>query len=262
MSLSSVLVSVGKALLDFALPSRCPACGIVVHEDGNFCQPCWSMIKFLGEPCCVRCGTPMDAAPPEMINLGDEAAVHCAPCLAQPPLWDSARAALAYGDAARIVAMRLKYGRRAAMAKVMAQYMIPHVVDAVREAGPDALILPVPLHRWRLWHRGFNQALAIARPIGRRLSIPVEPFVLRRSRATRPLRDMNPRQRKRAVQGAFTVEAERRDILRDKVILLVDDIHTSGATAAACTEVLLRHGAASVHLLCWARVLDEGQARH
>lgn len=261
MPFTSLFASIGKALLDFALPSRCPACGVVVHEDGNFCQPCWSKIKFLGEPCCVRCGVPMDEAPLEVVNPENEA-VRCASCHAQPPLWQTARAAMAYGDAARIVAMRLKYGRRTAMAKVMAQYMTPHVVDAVRDAGPNALILPVPLHRWRLWHRGFNQALAIARPIGQRLSIPVEPFVLQRSKATRPLRDMNPRQRERTVQGAFTVETRRRDLIKGKVILLVDDIHTSGATATACTKILLKHGAASVHLLCWARVLSDDQAGH
>ena len=117
-------------------------------------------------------------------------------------------------------------------------------------------MLPVPLHRWRLWHRGFNQSLLIASHIARELGLPVDPFLLRRIRATRPLRAMGPRDRERMVGGAFAIDPNANDRLKGKSIILVDDILTSGATARACTQVLKREGAAEVHLLCWARVLD------
>tara|TARA_R110000782_G_scaffold78276_5_gene155128 strand:+ start:4714 stop:5538 length:825 start_codon:yes stop_codon:yes gene_type:complete len=235
--------------LDFALPPRCPGCGTIVEGDDRFCQTCWSGIAFLSDPCCARCGIPFE------VDMGADAC--CGPCLAHPPPWESARAALAYGDTARTVALRLKYGRRTGVARLMARTMLPRVPKAIGQAGESALIIPVPLHRLRLWGRGFNQALVIARHLGKALAVPVDPFSLRRVKATRPLRDLSSRQRERTVKGAFSLDPARTALISGKTILLIDDIHTSGATARACTRTLLQGGAAQVHLLCWARVVQQ-----
>jgi ComF family protein len=117
------------------------------------------------------------------------------------------------------------------------------------------LLVPVPLHRGRLWGRGFNQAALIAAAIGRARGVPVDPFALARRRATPVLRGLGARQRAAAVKGAFAVPDRRRPVLRGKRVALIDDVHTSGATADACTAALLGAGAASVTILCWARVL-------
>jgi ComF family protein len=240
-------------MIDYALPPRCPGCGAIVEGDDRFCQTCWGGMTFLADPCCARCGVPFE------IDLGEGAC--CGPCLADPPPWDSARAALSYGDAARTVALRLKYGRRTGAARLMARMMLPRVPEALRQAGDEALIVPVPLHRWRLWGRGFNQSQLIAHHMGRVLSLPVDPFVLRRVKATRPMRDLSHRQRERTVKGAFALYPARVPDVSGKIILLIDDIHTSGATARACTKILFKGGAASVHLLCWARVLGDEPAQ-
>lgn len=245
----AALAHAARFALDFALPPRCPGCGTIVDMDHRFCTPCWETLRFLGEPCCANCGIP--------IELDEGAGAQCGACIAEPPPWKSARAALAYGDVSGQVAIRLKYGRRTGFARLMATYMLPHIVAPMRENADMALIVPVPLHRWRLWHRGFNQSLLIARHLGKDLGIAVDPFVLKRSKATRPLRDLAPKERERAVRGAFAIERRFADRIAGKQILLVDDIHTSGATARACTRILLRGGAASVHLICWARALRE-----
>lgn len=244
------LAQAARALLDYALPSRCSGCGSITAADHTFCSPCWGTLRFLGAPCCAVCGIPMEQ--------GGETDSKCGACFSTPPPWKSARAALAYGDISRTVAIRLKYGRRTGLAKLMARYMLPLVSPAIISAGEGAMIVPVPLHRWRLWARGFNQAMLISRFIARSLSIDVDPFVLRRVKATRPLRDMGYRERRRTVDGAFSIMPDGREKLRGKIVLLIDDIHTSGATAQACTQALLAGGAAEVHLLCWARVLQDG----
>jgi len=229
-------------IADLALPPRCPGCGAVTREPHRFCARCWGSLRFLGPPWCAGCHAPFD------YDRGEDAL--CGDCLAQPPRHAGIRAAVAYGDVARHVVLRLKYGGRTALAETVARPMarlLPEGVD---------LLIPVPLHRRRLWARGFNQAALIAAAVSRTRGVAVDPFALERRRATPVLRGLGARQRAVAVKGAFAVPEKRRDVLRGKRIALVDDVHTSGATAAACTAALLRAGAASVTILCWARVLD------
>jgi ComF family protein len=156
---------------------------------------------------------------------------------------------VAYDDLSRGVAIRLKYGRKVALARTMARYMAP-LVD--REAG-DCLLVPVPLHRSRLWWRGFNQAALVARELSRRLGIDADPFVLRRSKRTPALKGMSLLQRRKTVAGAFQVADSSR--VAGKTIILVDDVLTTGSTADSCARMLKKAGAEQVHLVSWARVV-------
>ncbi len=169
--------------------------------------------------------------------------------MADPPLHSGVRAAVAYGDVARSVALKLKYSGRLACAETMARAM-------ARLMPKDAdLLVPVPLHRWRIWSRGFNQAALIATALSRAGGIPAEAELLCRVKATPVLRGLGAKGRAKAVSGAFALAPGSVGKLGGKTVVLVDDVHTSGATAAACTRVLKRGGAAKVILLCWARVL-------
>lgn len=130
----------GGLLLDFALPARCPNCLDIVADQHSFCAPCWQSIRFLGDPCCATCGLPFD------YDLGPDA--QCGACLGDAPPFDRARSVMAYGDVARTVTLRFKYGRRTGHARLMARYMARHLVDLDMR---EVLLVPVPLHRWRLW---------------------------------------------------------------------------------------------------------------
>lgn len=223
-----------------ALPPRCAGCGVPVGEDHNFCAACWNGLRFLGPPWCAACHRPF------AYDRGPEA--RCAACLADPPVHAGVRAAVAYGDTARILALRLKYGRKIAVAQTMARQM-------ARLMPEDAQIMvPVPLHRWRLWSRGYNQAALIADALAKRTRVPVDRRVLVRRRATPSLRLMGRRKRAETVTGAFAVIDAAR--VRGRTVVLVDDVYTTGATATACARVLLRAGAMSVAVLCWTRVID------
>src|SRR4051812_21751410 len=159
--------------LDFALPPRCAGCGTIVADVHSFCADCWKQVEFLGEGGCTTCGIPLGATDVDI----------CAACLARPPRIARTRAAVAYDELSRSLAIRLKYGRKVAVAKTMARYMLP----LVQEGGAERLIVPVPLHRSRLWWRGFNQSALVARELSKRLGIPADALALRRIRRTPPL---------------------------------------------------------------------------
>jgi len=230
-------------LIDFALPPRCPGCGAITPDDHRFCLTCWQSLRFLGEPCCARCGLPFDYA--------GAAEAECGACLAYPPDYDRLRAAVAYGEIARKVALKLKYAGKPGAAETLAHFMQRHLADC----PADALLVPVPLHRWRIWRRGYNQSALIASALARRSGLRAELGLLSRTKATPVLRGLGRRERALAVRGAFAVAPAAREALRGRPIILVDDVYTSGATANACAKALKRAGAARVDILCWARVL-------
>jgi ComF family protein len=229
-------------VLDFALPPRCGGCGTIVSDVHSFCADCWKTVEFLGGSGCMFCGLPLQAT--------EQA--RCGACLARPPRIARTRAAVAYGDLARSLAIRLKYGRKVAIARTMAHYM----VGLVGEEG-NRLLVPVPLHRTRLWVRGFNQSALVARELSRRLGIAVDPFALQRTRRTPPLKGMSPLQRRKTVAGAFRVRDK--GIVAGKTVILIDDVLTTGSTAEACARTLQRAGASRVELVSWARVVKPSQ---
>src|SRR5690606_25994770 len=123
--------------------------------------------------------------------------------------------------------------------------------------GPDSVIIPVPLHRWRLWSRGFNQSVLIGRALSKRSGIAMETGLLSRKNATPPLRSMSAKQRDKIVKNAFELTSEAGDRLVGKTVILVDDVYTTGSTANACARKLRAAGADRVLVFCWARVLTE-----
>jgi ComF family protein len=239
---AAALRTCGRWALDFALPPRCAGCGTIVADVHSFCADCWKQIEFLGNSGCSVCGLPLQAT--------EETT--CGVCLARPPRIERARAAVAYDDLSRSLAIRLKYGRKVAIARTMAHYMAPLVAGS-----SDALLVPVPLHRTRLWNRGFNQSALVARELARRLRLRSDALAIRRIRRTPPLKGMTPLQRRKTVAGAFRVTDKSR--VAGKTVILVDDVFTTGSTADACARVLKRAGAARVELVSWARVVKPSQ---
>lgn len=227
-------------LIGLALPPRCPGCGAITPDDHRFCLACWQSLDFLGDDGCARCGTPIALATP---------GAQCGACLADPPPLDGARAAVAYGPIARHVVMRLKYGGRPGHAETIGRLMARLIPD-----DGQAVLVPVPLHRWRIWRRGYNQSALIARAVARPRGLAVLPDALVRQKHTPVLRGLGRRARARAVRGAFAVDPARRAEIAGREVILIDDVHTTGATANACAAALKRSGARAVRLVCWARV--------
>src|SRR4029453_4472093 len=203
----------GNWLIGLALPPRCPGCGTITGELHNFCPDCWRGIEWLGNSGCRSCGQPLEATDIDT----------CAVCLAKPPLIERARAAVTYGETTRPPPVRLKYSRKGGLAKTMARYMRP-----LLDTAGEPVLVPVPLHRSRLWARGFNQAALLANELGRQCGLDHNPPVLRRKKRTSALKGMSPNQRQREVAGAFSVVDET--AVGGRKVILVDDGLTTAST--------------------------------
>ena len=237
----------GRALLDVLLPPQCVTCEQPVGAPGQFCAACFGKTVFIGSPCCSACGAAFGAAEAGGLDR------LCEPCVTRRPLWGQARAALRYDDQARRIVLPFKYGDRTELAGALAPMMVRAGATLLARAD---LVVPVPLHRRRLLARKYNQAALLARAVSRLSGVPAVLDGLQRVRATAPLGPMSPEARRAALEGAFSVASRRQPRLRDARILLIDDILTTGATAEACTAVLLQAGAGGVDVLAAARVND------
>jgi len=238
-------------LIDFLYPPRCAACGVrfAAGARRRVCAECLGRIEILPAPLCAVCGGPIESAA--------SGAQRCARCIAHPPHFRHAHAVARYrasaeDDPRSLPAMlrRHKYGLDQAAGRALAEYI--GAAPPIDAAAID-LIVPVPLHRRRLWWRGFNQAAILAEEISRRLAVPLDVTAIVRTRATAAQTTRDHDARRRNVRRAFAVARPARIAARS--ILLVDDVMTTGATADECARVLLAAGARSVDVFTLARVL-------
>jgi ComF family protein len=228
--------NLAAALAAAAFPPGCPACGRPPAPGGEFCPECAAELAP-APPGCPVCG----GGPPEPAA--------CPACRARPPAFRRARALLAYQGPAAAALKSFKYRRRLAAGQALARHAAASAPQAWL-AGAQVLA-PVPLHPWRLVKRGFNQALALFAPLARSRGLELAPRLLRRRRHTRPQVGLSLQQRRDNVAGAFAPDRARE--AEGKVVVLVDDVFTTGATAGECARVLAAAGAAEVRVLTLVR---------
>lgn len=233
-----------RLTIELLLPPTCPGCGRAVVDGSALCARCWSMVRFIEPPLCPVYGTPFAE------DLGE--AIVSPEAMAEPPPFRRARSAVVYGDVARRLVHQLKYNDRPHVADAMANAMLRAGAILLRD---DPLVVPVPLYRWRLWRRQFNQAALLAAHVAGRAGLLHDPLALQRIKPTGTQVGLTLRQRKENVRGAFWVPEAARERVAGRHILLIDDVYTSGATVKAATRALLRGGAASVDVLTFARVV-------
>ncbi len=239
-----MLRRVGRFVIDALLPPLCLCCHAQVSEPGALCPGCWSKIVFLAPPFCRACGLPFEFDP------GPDAC--CGECLRQPPRFGRARAVFRYDDASRVLILRFKHGDRLEGVPAFARWMARAGAELLAEAD---LLVPVPLHRWRLLSRRYNQAALLAMDLAGHSGVAAVPDLLIRKRRTKPQGHMNRAGRHDNVAGAFQVAERHKPVLAGKRVVLVDDVLTSGATVGECARVLLRAGAAHVDVLTLGRVV-------
>lgn len=216
-----------------------------MSDQGALCPPCWSRLSFIARPFCERLGLPFahDAGPG---LLSPQA-------IADPPAFGRSRAAVRYDEVARGLVHALKFGDRLELAPMMGRWMATAGHELLGTA--DALV-PVPLHWRRLWARRFNQAALLAAVVAKASGIPVLDDALRRTRATPQQVGLSRTERARNVQAAFRIPKSRREAVRGRRLVLIDDVMTTGATVDTCARALLRAGAANVDVVVFACVAN------
>lgn len=240
-----IFVSTIHKIIDFVLPPRCILTGDIVDRQGMIAPQAWAQLNFVASPYCSSCGVPFDF---EDNHEGNK----CAACLKTPPVYDQARAALVYDDASRDLILPFKHGDKT--------HYVRGFLPWLKQAGGDLIersdyIVPVPLHRWRLIQRRYNQAGIMTSYLAKECQKNYLLDGLLRVRATPTQGHMRVKERKKNVKKAFAVNPKHLLAVQGKSMLLIDDVYTSGATAEECAKVLKRAGAAEVNVLTLSRVV-------
>lgn len=231
-----------QSAISLILPPVCLGCRAPVQGMAAraLCADCFGAMTFVGSPQCMACGAPFAA--PAAVGV-------CEDCARHPPVWNRARAAVLYDDGSKPLILGFKHADRTDLAPTLAAWMARAGAELLADAE---MILPVPLHRWRLYGRRYNQAALLARGVSRLSGVPSRPDALIRSRATPSQGELGRRARMRNIAGAFVLNPSAG--IEGKRLLLIDDVLTTGATVSECVRVLQAGGAAAVDVLTLARV--------
>lgn len=244
---------IANKILNLILPPRCVVTGEEVEEQGMLSPKAWADLTFISEPYCSCCGVPFsfDLEATELSDGNTDSTSYCANCLSDPPFFDKARSCILYDDGSRPLILGFKHGDQTHAVRAFLPWLKKAGVELLEHAD---VIMPVPLHPFRLLRRRYNQAAIIAVALSKAFNIPVDVETLCRKRATPVQGHLSKKDRIRNVDGAFVVEPRKIDAVQGKTILLIDDVLTTGATVNECARVLSKAGAKKTYVLTLARV--------
>lgn len=238
------LLAAGRGTADLLYPPVCRGCGRFVQRHAAVCPACWVSLRLIERPFCEVLGVPFSH------DLGR--GILSADAIANPPPFTRLRSVAIHTGIARDLVHALKYTDRTDLAPMMAAWMLRAGEGVVQAA--DAIV-PVPLHKYRLWSRRFNQSAELARALAHLSGRPMLATALVRRRRTMRQVGLGATQRQDNVRGAFLVTEAGQSLVFGRHIVLVDDVYTTGATVAAATRALKRAGASEVTVLTFARAV-------
>ena len=237
-----------QSLIHILYPPQCAMCDTRTESDFGLCGSCWAKTPFIEGLCCDGCGAPLP---------GEDALdvrVLCDDCMVIARPWSKGRAAMVYKDKARRLVLSLKHGDRTDLVRAAGPWMMKAAAPLIK---PETIVVPIPLHRFRLLKRKFNQAALLAGRVAQLAGVDCCVDGLVRTKRTAPLEGHNRDQRFETLNGAIAANQKRLSQIKGRKILLVDDVMTSGATFAAATEACYTAGADDVCVLALARVVKD-----
>lgn len=233
-----------NSVINILFPARCAICFEPVGKHGALCGKCWQSVHFIADPICYKCGLPFE------YHIGEKAL--CGRCMEHKPVYTEARSVFKYDDISKKQVLAFKYNDKTQLAPVFGEWLARVAVPYVERAYA---IIPVPLHYFRLFARRYNQASLLSYALAKHIHLPVLPDTLQRTRRTQSQAGLSRRQRDDNMRGAFHVPSARRMHIRNKPVILVDDVMTTGATLNACARALHDAGATDVYALTLARTV-------
>ena len=234
------------AFLNFLFPVKCLLCHKDLLHAQGLCDVCFLGMEYISPPICLKCGIPFPS------DVGRDHL--CGNCLTSGVHFGKARAVGHYKGTMQEAIHQFKHKKKVLLAGPLGALMADYDSDEIDFESYD-LLIPVPLHFKRLRERGFNQALSLARSIGRKYEIPIDYTGLKRIRWVEPQTNLKMKERKRNVMGAFYISDRHREMYEGKSILLIDDVYTSGATVNECSKVLMNAGTSGVDVLTLCRAV-------
>ena len=238
----SFLENMCRRLLDFIIPPLCPICKKRILTPHGLCSDCFAKIHFIAHPYCHKCGRPFEFDIPEETR--------CGACCKTNPIFEKARSAFVYDSFSNKLILPFKHSDHLELTPLLTNLLYQAGLDIFNEID---VIVAVPLHRFRFMKRKYNQAEVLAKSLSKKIDKPYLPSVIIRKRSTKSQGHMKTLARKKNVAGAFKVKNNA--IIKNKNILIIDDVFTTGATLNECTKVLLKNGAEKVFILTLARVV-------
>jgi ComF family protein len=229
--------------LNLLLPPRCLSCGEHANQTHQLCGACWKSLEFITTPYCEKCGHPF---------VVDQSHLICGECLHQPPLFTGGRSVFRYDSLIRELILKFKHGDATYLAKPLGRWMTRSGEDLLTKCE---CIIPVPLHRWRLLKRRYNQATLLAREISSNSNLPYLTNVLIRTKNNTSQHGKSRKSREENVKNIFKIAPQHLALVKKKSFLLVDDVWTTGATLNACIKTLKKAGAKDVYVLTLARTI-------
>lgn len=236
-----------KRALEVVYPPHCAGCAGATGEAFGLCAGCWSQMPFIAQPYCARLGTPF------AVDYGAQMLSPAA--IADPPKFDRARAVAVHTGLARELISRFKYGERLDLARMLGR-MMAHAGQEI--LGDADLIIPVPMHRLRLWRRRYNQAALLAGIVANEARVELATDILLRVKRTKAQVGLRRSERRGNLVGAFALGPDGAGRIAGRRVVLIDDVRTTGSTLNACAHILRKAGASRIDVLTFTLVPEGG----
>lgn len=230
-----------KKILNYIFPTRCISCKSFVQDNASFCNECWNNFHFIKEPYCSICSYQLE----KVSNVINQI---CLSCMKSRPSFDFARCLLKYDESNKKLIHNLKYYDNTSIAKPFAKMLYSRFSDDIKNID---IVIPIPMHKFKRIRRLYNHAQLIAEEVSKLIGKKARSDILLKIKNTKPQTGLSKENRLKNLSGSFGISDNKH--IKNKIILLIDDVMTTGSTAEATSKLLKKEGAKSVILLCIAR---------
>lgn len=231
-----------KKLSEIIFPNQCISCNVLIGQEGIFCISCWQKLQFITEPKCKICSQPFE------FKIDDN--LTCPRCLSTKPSFDKTIVALRYNSIIKKIIKNFKYYDNIFLAKKLIGFLLNKITLEINNFD---IICAVPLHKSRLKSRKFNQSILLAKEIEKKFNKKLYYDLIFRTKNTATQASLKSKERTKNLKNAFAFNEKYSSLIKNKKILLIDDVMTTGVTVENCAKILKKAGAQKVIVVVVAK---------